>query len=244
MKTKTFLTACALSVSLASVAPAQPEVKDTKPVAPAEGKPKWNDWRNMTPAQRQETIKKAQRQSTATLLTGAGITDVPTQNAIQDFLEEKNAAGEEVRKASSELMTALAGNRRRQWPRPNAAAPEVAKPEATDAEITALLIKVREAVETEKTRRDEATKKLDDKIHFTDNPRVEAFLTMMGAIGDESLYTGGLGGMMGGGNWNVGNKGKDNKNKGGNDNKAGDKVPPADAPKPMPAPAPRDDMND
>lgn len=135
------------------------------------------NWQNMTPAQRQQMMATMMENRTRQQLGAAGFNDKAVQDPIVDFMKAQETARMPLRDKARQLSQGLANN-------------------ATNDEIIIMLRDVRDAVTEEKTRHDAAVKDLDAKVNYTKNPRLEAELTVLGLIGDESSYIG-MGGMGG-----------------------------------------------
>lgn len=180
----------ATALSLASVAQAQPNPNDT---AKGTNPPNWQqggngggggrgNFQNMTPEQRQVFLQQMQENRLRQQLTNSGVTDNAAQDPIVAFMATQDKARQTLRDRFTKLADALQGNA------------------ATDAELSASLGDLRQAVADEKTRRDAALKDLDAKVGYSKKPHLEAVLTVLGLLGDEASFaTGGLGGRMGGG---------------------------------------------
>ena len=145
------------------------------------------DFRNMTPEQRQQFMQQRMEEGVRQQLTAAGVVK-EVQDPIVEAWKAQQTARQDIAAKARELAQGL---------RPNG---------ATDEELGIMLRDLREAVTAEKTRRDTAVKELDAKISYSKNPRLDAILTVLGLIGDESAYSnmggmamGGRGGFGGGG---------------------------------------------
>jgi hypothetical protein len=135
---------------------------------------------NMTPAERQQLMRQNRETSMRRLLERAGITDAATQNTVLQYVNSEQEARE---KARATLRTA---NQK--------LAQAVRTGAVTEAQLGTLLDEFQNAAADEKERRAKASAELDRKVGYTRNPRLEAVLTTMGAIGDEFLYmAGGMG---------------------------------------------------
>ena len=131
--------------------------------------------RDMTPEQREQAMQQLRDTSLRNLLTRAGFADKETQDPIITFINEQGQARQALQDKNRKVVEAL-------------------RAEATDANISTLLSDLRQATADEKTRRDAAITALDAKINYTKKPRLEALLTVMGLVGDESALAGGIGG--------------------------------------------------
>ncbi|MBV9865850.1 MAG: hypothetical protein JO316_10890 [Abitibacteriaceae bacterium] len=180
--------ALAASLSLAGAVQAQPNPADANKGANPPNWPQGNNqnnqrgnFQNMTPEQRQQMIQQFQEQRTRRVLTAAGFTDAATQDPIVAFANAQEKARQPLLDRFQKLAQALRANA------------------ATDAELSASLNDLRQAVADEKTRNEKALKDLDAKVSYTKKPHLEALLTVLGIIGDESSFiTGGMGRGMGG----------------------------------------------
>lgn len=136
---------------------------------------------NMTPEERQELMRRNREASTRRLLERAGVTDAATQNSVIKYVGDEQEAREKsrvtIRGASQKLAQAV---------RTGA---------VTEAQLATLLGEFQNAAADEKERRAATAAELDRQIGYSQNPRLEAMLTMLGAVGDENLYmVGGNGG--------------------------------------------------
>lgn len=161
----------------------------------------------MTPAQRQEAMRleqtqreEAMRQQRETFmreaLKRAGTEDVATQDTIVEYVRNEMQARNVASQAGRKVLQGMTNRA------------------ATDPEVSALMGNLRDAVQDEKARRAVTAKDLDAKVGYTKKPRLEALLTMMGFIGDESSY------LNGGNGFGQGN-GRGNARGNGNGNGAG-----------------------
>lgn len=158
------------------------------------------DFRNMTPEQRQQWMRRMQEQRIRGALTPAGFTDAALQDAVIAFVNEQETATQELQRKERELgRVAREGG-------------------MADAQLATLLAEFRTAVAAEKTRREAATKALDAKIEFSKKPRLDALLTTMGVIGDESSIAGGMGAGRGMGGPGIGGRGGGRGGRGGGQN--------------------------
>lgn len=160
-------------------------------------------WNAMTPEQRQQiTEQQAQRaaqradQQLSSEMQTAGITDPETLDAIKQFVADQRTARQSLLAMAKKLATSLGVKA------------------TTDEATTASLADFRKAVAADQVRYDKALKALDAKIGYSTNPKLEAFLTLIGVIGNESSAVGGANAvfpsMMGGlgrGGWGGGGPG-------------------------------------
>lgn len=164
---------------------------------------------NMTPEQRQQMMAQRREQR----LRGAMVTinaDAAAQDAVIAFVKQQSDAATALAPKITAMRAAFSGN-------------------ATDATVTAALADYRASVETARKTRAAQTADLDKQISFSTKPKLEALLTMLGIIGDETSFVanlsgdaalpgaGGRGGRGGGGQGGFG---------GGGGPQGGDMVPP------------------
>ncbi|HEY0074834.1 MAG TPA: hypothetical protein VGB77_12080 [Abditibacteriaceae bacterium] len=155
---------------------------------PRGGRGNFPDMRNMTPEQRREAFRKwneeREERSLRDTLSRAGFTQQAGQDIVVAFSKEQNAAQESLRTMAEKLVTG------------------VSTPGVPDAEVARLLKELQDAVAKEKERRKTARTALNEKLSYTENPRLELMLTTLGLIGDDSLglnsQTGRFGGFGGG----------------------------------------------
>jgi hypothetical protein len=141
---------------------------------------------NMTPEQRQQLMRQNRETSMRRLLERAGVTDVTTQNTIVTYATNEQEARDRAR------QTLRASNQK--------LAQAVRTGAVTESQLGTLLDEFQNAAADEKDRRAKSAADLDRKVGYTKNPRLEAVLTTLGIVGDESLYmTGGVGAGFGGG---------------------------------------------
>lgn len=99
--------------------------------------------------------------------------DRKVQNAVAEFVNAQEAALEPLRAQSSRIA-------------------QVAAKTPADAQMKTLLAELRASTEKEKARRAAAVKSLDAVIGFSKDLRLEATLTSLGIIGDETLILAGV----------------------------------------------------
>lgn len=136
---------------------------------------------NMTPEQRQQMMAQMQAQQAQRReqqLRGAMTTinaDTATQDAVVAFVKQQSDAATALTPKITAIRAAFAGN-------------------ATDAVVTAALADYRASVEEARKTRETQTAALDKAISFSTKPKLEALLTMMGIIGDETSFVSNLSG--------------------------------------------------
>jgi hypothetical protein len=110
-----------------------------------------------------------------TQMTAMGVA-AATQDTIVAYVTARETAATPIRAMSRDLQQGLGNNM---------------TAEAATTQLTAL----RAAITAEKTRRAQAEKDLETAISFSKNPQLEAYLTVMGLVGDD----GGILSQQGGG---------------------------------------------
>ena len=130
---------------------------------------------NMTPAQREAARAQQRERQLRQSLTGMGFAEPATQDAIVAFAKKQNAASTALLPKIEAIRTAFRDN-------------------ADDATVSAALTAYRTAVTAAQTARDADIATLDGSISFSTNPKLEAFLTMMGIIGNENGFVSNLAG--------------------------------------------------
>jgi len=152
--------------------------------------------KNMTPEQRQQMQERMQQfqqmmggaadgaarapqmsteDARRALLNSALITDRATQDAIIAFVD----AQDKRRAALTTKALALNG----------ALADESVRP----SHLSALLDDLRQATKDAQAQNKNALAELDTKIQYSTTPRLEAFLTLIGVLGDDANLAGGFG---------------------------------------------------
>ncbi len=159
----------------------------------------------MTPEQRQEAQRADREAGLRQMLQRAGADDTASQDAILEYVRAEEVARRAMNENSRKTMQAVTGKA------------------VTESEAGIVLGNLRDAVQDEKARRAAAAKALDLKVGYSKKPRLETLLTLIGAIGDESFYLGGLARGRGqGGDWN--GNGNGNGNGGGRNGGAANAV--------------------
>ena len=161
-----------VTLSAAATTQAQPAPRNGKganPPAFALG----GDWQNMTPQQRQEAMKQMVDKTLRDSLTHIGV-DQATQDTVLQFADAQEKSKQMVRDKARKVSQALIDN---------------AQP---DAQMTALLNDLHAAVEDAKISKKADVAKLEELTSFSKKPKLEAFLTMMGLIGDDTMFLHGV----------------------------------------------------
>lgn len=106
------------------------------------------------------------------LLTDAGFEDKAVQDAIIAFIEAQRLARRPLLEMAQRIATGLRDEN------------------VTEAQIGDLLADFREASDDDKVRYESALRDLDAQISYSKKPRLEAFLTLIGVLGDEAAALG------------------------------------------------------
>ena len=132
--------------------------------------------RNMAPQQRtammqgrlEEQLQNRRADMLRQSLTQTGFDDKAMQDDIVDFSNQQIKAALTLREKTSKVSDAVA---------------DKATP---DTQISALLNDLHAAQDDEKTRREAAEKALNEKLGYSQKPRLEALLTTLNLIGENS----------------------------------------------------------
>jgi hypothetical protein len=128
----------------------------------------------MTPEQRVQAMEQFQEQRTRGTLERYRVTDRKTQDTVVAYIKAQEGFRQPIAEQSRKLTEALADTN------------------VTDAQLFALFNQLRTLVEAEKARTEKARATLDTLVGYSKNPRLGIALTMMGVLGDESQYFGGM----------------------------------------------------
>lgn len=163
------------------------------------------NWGNMTPEQRQQMQAQRQQQQDQQregqlrgAMTSIGEA-VPAQDAVVAFVKAQNAAAMALTPKIDAMRAAFGKN-------------------ADDAAVSAALVDYKSAVEAARKTREDQIGELDKQISFSTKPKLEALLTMMGIIGDETSFVANLSGnarLPGAGGRGGGRGGNGGNNRGG-----------------------------
>ena len=162
MKMKSLKNGLVLGVALlfsplALVAQAQPDLNEL---------PKGdNPAPHVRPNRAEQQLKLAD-QAVRSMLVQGGVNDVATQDAVLSYMKEDTQARRPMRELGAKLFQAMRAEG------------------VTDEQMLALVADYRAAQQAEEGRREEAQEALDAKIHYSENPRLEAILLLAGLIGD------------------------------------------------------------
>jgi len=161
--------AVAASVATAPAAHAQPDPNnapkatnpDNRPVRP-----------RLTREQREAQREEQRKRQMTRQLERIGVTDEAQQDAVTNYIQGETDAADELQTSSRALTTAM-------------------RTEAvTDQQVATLLNNYNVAIEDNRARRKAAQKKLGESVDLLKNPRLEAFLTLMGVYGDAPVQGG------------------------------------------------------
>lgn len=175
MKLKTrLMTPLLIGATLCATAlvQAQPDTRNAKGANPA-ALAQMGNWQNMTPEMRQEVMKQMVNQTLRDSMTHIGV-DQATQNTVLQFAEVQEKSKQAVRDKARKVSLALLDNTQ------------------TDVQVAVLVKEFRQAVEEAKANHQADVQKLEELTGFSKKPKWEAFLTMMGLVGDETLYLQGV----------------------------------------------------
>lgn len=120
----------------------------------------------LTPEQREAQREEMRVRLITRQLAGIGITDKAEQTAVADYIKAENDAADALQTSARALGTAM-------------------RTEAvTDKQVAVLLNNYNVAIDDNRARRKAAQTQLGEKVDLLKNPRLEAFLTLMGLYGD------------------------------------------------------------
>jgi hypothetical protein len=131
-------------------------------------------WQNMTPEQRRQAVQTMTEQIVRGSLEEMGFKDAETKELVINAMREQSTIFEPVRAQHLKVAQALMNK------------------DTTDEQMTTLMQGLREASEKARVAREASVKTLDDRIAFSQQPRLEALLTMLGLVGNETEHVGGV----------------------------------------------------
>lgn len=126
----------------------------------------------MTPEQDQEAMRQREEPLLRQRLIQVGFKDRALQDAIVDFVAQQEKSRATVRACDARVYLSLRSR--------------------DPQEISGALADYLKAVDEVKAERETATKELDGEIEFSSNPRLTAFLSLYGLVGDASWFTSNL----------------------------------------------------
>jgi hypothetical protein len=130
------------------------------------------DWAKMTPEQRRQAMQQFVEQTIRAAMAGLDYTDKTQQDDVIAFAAEQEKLLEPVREKHRKVAQALLNK-------------------ANDDDVAALMADLRASIEETSKRRQAAIAELDEKIKFSQKPRLEALLSMIGLTGNETSFIGG-----------------------------------------------------
>lgn len=131
-----------------------------------------NPQRDLTREQRMEIfddpakLREFNRRNLRAQLERINVRDAPSQDAVLLFVEAEMNARENLTEAARELQRSMRGD------------------VLTETQFAAQLNAYQVALEDERERRETARATLKKQVDVSKNPRLEAMLTLMGALGD------------------------------------------------------------
>ena len=158
MKWSLILASLAISGTVAIAQPGPPPPGNNPPPN-AQPRP---DRPRMTPEERRKETEDKLRE----MMTNNGVTDTSTQDAVLAYLSNELAARQPLRQMGVKLQRALADQ------------------SITDDQIKAMIADYQNAQDLENQNRTKAQSDLDAKIHYSQNPRLQGLLMLMGVLGD------------------------------------------------------------
>ncbi len=153
------LTSLAMTGAVAIAQPAPPPAGN--PPQP-NARPPRPDRPRMSPEDRRKQMEDNLRE----MMTNNGVTDTSTQDAVLAYLSNELDARRPLRQMGVKLQRALGDQ------------------SITDDQIKAMVADYQNAQDLETQRRSKAQSDLDAKIHYTQNPRLQGLLMLMGVLGD------------------------------------------------------------
>lgn len=118
------------------------------------------------------------------LMSAAGFRDAGLQNAVVDYLAARAQSRADLLQLAREAAQSLVN--------PGApTAPQADDADADDDAITPAFGRYRNALEADNVARGEQLEALDKRVNYSGNPKLEAFLTLMGVFSDEVAAIGG-----------------------------------------------------
>ena len=128
----------------------------------------------MTPEQRYAMMRRMLDPMLRGMMTAMDFKDNTLQNAVVSSVLEQETILDDVRAKHRAVSQALIGK------------------VATDEQILVLMTELQAAIANAKTQRLASVAALEEDTHFSENPRLAAFLSLAGITGDESAYIGGV----------------------------------------------------
>lgn len=151
-----------MSLAMSSaVAIAQPDPPPGNPPQP-NNRPQGPNRPRMTPEEQRKQSEDRLRE----VMTSNGVTDASTQDAVLTYLSNELDARQPLRQMGGKLYRALEDQ------------------SVSDDQIKGMIADYQNAQDLEKQRRIKAQSDLENKIHYSQNPRLEGLLMLMGVLGN------------------------------------------------------------
>ena len=154
------------AVAIADAPPPPPPPANPRP---ADGRGPGSDRPKMSPEERRQQMEDNLRE----MMTRNGVTDAATQDSVVAFLSNEMQTRQPLRQMGEKLQRALGDQ------------------SVTDDQIKAMIADYQNAQDLEKQNRAKAQSDLDAKIHYSQNPRLQGLLMLMGVLGDGPPLMGG-----------------------------------------------------
>jgi len=150
------LASLTMSSAIAIAQPGPPRPGNNPPPNAQQQRPR------MTPEERRKQTEDKLRE----MMTRNGVTDTTTQDTVLAYLSNELDARQPLRQMGEKLNRALSDQ------------------SITDDQIKAMIADYQNAQDLEQQNRIKAQSDLDAKIHYSQNPRLEGLLMLMGVLGD------------------------------------------------------------
>jgi len=153
------LTSLAMTGAVATAQPAPPPAGNPPP---PNARPQRPDRPRSSPEDRRKQTEDKLRE----MMIHNGITDISTQDAVLAYLSNELNARRPLRQLGVKLQRALGDQ------------------SITDDQIKGMIADYQNAQDLENQRRIKEQSDLDAKIHYSQNPRLQGLLMLMGVLGD------------------------------------------------------------
>jgi hypothetical protein len=177
MQLKKFFVTALLSGVLCVGAHAQPNLNNGQANNPPNQVPFGNfgpDWQKMTPEQRREALLKMTEQMLRGGMDMLNYQDKAMQDTVVAFALEQEKALEPVREKHRKVAQALVNNA------------------ITEQQVGVLMDELREAEAQAREKRGKDIQALEQQIHFSEKPRLDAFLSLTGLTGEQTGFISGV----------------------------------------------------
>lgn len=128
--------------------------------------------------QRQEQAEKAKWEWVKQTFLASGFTDAAMHEAFVGYLQEREKSVKTLQEQARELTGLLIA------------------PEPTNEEVKAALGAYRAAVAADKAKNTRKLGELEEQFQYSTKPRLETLLSVLGVVGSETEYLGGLGALI------------------------------------------------